>query len=119
MDVNIFELLIANLYRLDEKEEADRTGVFQTLGACTFPLSHVNTCTYDRLTEPHYDRPTFLSLGIFENLLSFDPALAETLVKSTTVVKWVLDRILVKEYDSNKQYASEVSPVSALTCLES
>lgn len=32
LELNIFELLVANLSRLDEKEEADRTGVFQTLG---------------------------------------------------------------------------------------
>ncbi|KAL7413013.1 DUF1716-domain-containing protein [Mrakia frigida] len=77
LDVNIFELLIANLSRLDEKEETDRQGVFQTL-------------------------------GIFENLLSFNPALAETLVETTTALDWLLKRIDVKEYDSNKQYASEI-----------
>jgi beta-catenin-like protein 1 len=48
--------------------------------------------------------------GIFENLLSFDPSLAETLVATTTSMKWLIDRMLVEEYDSNKQYASEVRP---------
>lgn len=51
----------------------------------------------------------FRSSGIFENLLSFNPALAETLVETTTALDWLLKRIDVKEYDSNKQYASEVS----------
>ncbi|CDZ98759.1 Uncharacterized conserved protein [Phaffia rhodozyma] len=77
LEVDIFQLLIENLGRLNEKEDTDRQGVFQTL-------------------------------GIFENLLSFNPTLAETLVNSTTALKWLLSRITVEEYDSNKQYASEV-----------
>lgn len=52
--------------------------------------------------------------GICENLLSFDPTLAETLVKTTTSMKWLIDRMLVAEYDSNKQYASEVRLADAL-----
>lgn len=43
MELNIFELLVANLSRLDEKEEADRQGVFQTLGV--FPHCRVFTKT--------------------------------------------------------------------------
>lgn len=55
----------------------------------------------------------FQTLGIFENLLSFDPTLAETLVDTTNALEWLLKRIDVKEYDSNKQYASEVSRPSS------
>jgi beta-catenin-like protein 1 len=40
--------------------------------------------------------------------MSVNPDLAEVLVESTTTLKWLLERIEVKEYDSNKQYASEV-----------
>lgn len=43
--------------------------------------------------------------------MSFDPALAETLVTSTSALKWLLERVVVPEYDSNKQYASEVRRV--------
>ncbi|KAL7420182.1 hypothetical protein Q5752_005148 [Cryptotrichosporon argae] len=74
---SIFELLVANLSRFDEAEDADRQGVFQTL-------------------------------GIFENLLSFMPPLAEQVVATTTLLPWLLGRVKREEYDSNKQYASEI-----------
>ncbi|KAG8721984.1 hypothetical protein FRC08_008080 [Ceratobasidium sp. 394] len=71
------ELLVQNLARMDEKEEADRQGVFHTL-------------------------------GIFENVLGSRPALAETLVSTTTIITWLLNRILQKEHDDNRGYAAEV-----------
>ncbi len=73
----MFDLLVSNLARLDEKEETDSQGIF-----------HI--------------------LGTFENLLSFMPPLSEQVVQETTLLKWLLDRIQVKAYDSNKQYASEI-----------
>jgi beta-catenin-like protein 1 len=69
--------LVSNLGRLDEKEDADRQGVFQTL-------------------------------GIFENLLSFMPPLAEQIGESTSFLDWLLRRIREEDFDSNKQYAAEV-----------
>nr|ODN88923.1 beta-catenin-like protein 1 [Cryptococcus depauperatus CBS 7841] len=74
---SLFELLVSNLGRLDEKEDADSQGVF-----------HV--------------------LGVFENLLSFMPPLADQIVETTTLLTWLLKRIQVEEYNSNKQYASEI-----------
>jgi beta-catenin-like protein 1 len=50
----------------------------------------------------------FHILGVFENLLSFMPPLAEQIVESTTLLTWLLKRIAQKAYDSNKQYASEI-----------
>lgn len=69
--------MVANLARLDEKEETDADGIF-----------HI--------------------LGLFENLLSFMPPLADQVVSETTLLKWLLDRIQAKVYDGNKQYASEI-----------
>lgn len=74
---SISDLLVANLSRLDEKEDTDSQGIF-----------HI--------------------LGLFENLLSFMPPLADQVVEETTLLKWLVDRIQVKEYDGNKQYASEI-----------
>lgn len=45
---------------------------------------------------------------MFENLLSFLPPIAETIAQDTTLISWLLKRVQKKEYDSNKQYASEV-----------
>lgn len=80
VDENCLELLVSLLERLKEdEEEADRQGVFQIL-------------------------------GIFENFLSFEPSLAEKLgEKGVKGIEWLLKRLDVKEYDSNKQYTSEVS----------
>ncbi|WVW81453.1 hypothetical protein I302_103447 [Kwoniella bestiolae CBS 10118] len=50
----------------------------------------------------------FHILGVFENLLSFMPPLAEQIVNDTNLLPWLLNRIKQKEYDSNKQYASEI-----------
>ncbi|WVR03234.1 hypothetical protein IAU60_000225 [Kwoniella sp. DSM 27419] len=50
----------------------------------------------------------FHILGVFENLLSFMPPLAEQITSGTALLPWLLKRITKKEYDSNKQYASEI-----------
>lgn len=36
------------------------------------------------------------------------PPLADQIVSDTSLLPWLLNRIQTKEYDSNKQYASEV-----------
>jgi beta-catenin-like protein 1 len=59
-------------------------------------------------TEDTDRQGVFQILGVFENLLSFMPPLAEQTVNETTFLPWLLKRINKKEYDSNKQYASEV-----------
>lgn len=50
----------------------------------------------------------FHILGMFENLLTFMPPLADELVSSTKVLPWLLDRTSKTAFDSNKQYASEI-----------
>ncbi|RIA90269.1 Catenin-beta-like protein [Glomus cerebriforme] len=50
----------------------------------------------------------FNTLGIIENLTSFDPAISERVVRDTNLLQWILNRIRVKAFDSNKQYCSEL-----------
>jgi len=50
----------------------------------------------------------FNTLSIFENFISIEPKLAEVLVEKTEILKWIIDRISQKEFDSNKQYCSEI-----------
>ncbi|KAI9632157.1 Catenin-beta-like protein [Dioszegia hungarica] len=59
-------------------------------------------------SEPTDSQGVFSILGVFENLLSFLPPLATQIVGDTTLLPWLLKRVQKKEYDSNKQYASEV-----------
>ena len=49
-----------------------------------------------------------MGIGIFENVLSFNPQLSTKLVEKTTVLKWLLDRIQRKEHDENRGYAAEL-----------
>jgi len=41
-------------------------------------------------------------------MLSFMPPLADQIVAETSLLSWLLKRVAKKEYDSNKQYASEI-----------
>lgn len=74
---SISELLVSNLGRLNEEEDADRQGVFQIL-------------------------------GVFENLISFMPPLADQIGSTTSLLRWLMQRIQKVGFDSNKQYAAEV-----------
>ncbi|KAG0354225.1 hypothetical protein BG005_006660 [Podila minutissima] len=50
----------------------------------------------------------FNTLAIFENLTSIDIQLAETIVLKSQLMPWMLKRLKVKAFDSNKQYCSEL-----------
>ncbi|CAB5194121.1 unnamed protein product [Rhizophagus irregularis] len=58
--------------------------------------------------EPADKQGVFNTLGIIENLTSFDPAISERIVRDTNLLQWMLNRIRVKVFDSNKQYCSEL-----------
>ena len=49
-----------------------------------------------------------LCLGVVENLTSLDPSISERVVMETDLLQWILTRIKVKVFDSNRQYASEI-----------
>ncbi|KAJ3012777.1 UNVERIFIED_CONTAM: hypothetical protein HDU68_001032 [Siphonaria sp. JEL0065] len=50
----------------------------------------------------------FNILSVIENLISVDQTVAEKVVSSTTLLVWLLSRIQTKQFDSNRQYASEL-----------
>ena len=77
MEQQILELLVANLTRLNEKEDSDRQGVYHTL-------------------------------GIFENIIGFNPSLATSVVSKTTILPWLLARLQWKSHDENRGYVSEL-----------
>lgn len=59
--------------------------------------------------EEETDRQgVFQILGIFENLLNFMPPLAEQVGSSTELLSWLVKRLEVPSFDSNKQYTSEI-----------
>ncbi|KAG0204387.1 hypothetical protein BGX28_003639 [Mortierella sp. GBA30] len=50
----------------------------------------------------------FNTLAIFENLTSIDVAMSETIVLKSKLLSWIMKRLKVKAFDSNKQYCSEL-----------
>ncbi|CAG8520790.1 11599_t:CDS:10 [Diversispora eburnea] len=63
LENQLLELLVQNLHRLDEEEQTDKQGIFNTL---------------------------------------------EKIISDTKLLEWILARIKVKGFDSNKQYCSEL-----------
>jgi hypothetical protein len=47
-------------------------------------------------------------LGIFENIVGSDPALAERLILKTKLLPWILNRIKSKTHEENRGYAAEL-----------
>lgn len=50
----------------------------------------------------------FHIIGVFENVLGFNPDLSEKLVSQTKIMNWLLERILWKVHDENRCYAAEL-----------
>ncbi|QRW01704.1 beta-catenin-like protein 1 [Ceratobasidium sp. AG-Ba] len=90
-----------------KKEEALKALIESLVSNQTLELLVQNLARMDEKEET--DRQgVFHTLGIFENVLGSRPALAETLVSTTTIVAWLLNRILQKEHDDNRGYAAEI-----------
>lgn len=56
-------------------------------------------------------KAVFNAVTTFENMIEVIPEVSDQLVDKTTVLKWLLGRIKMREFDSNKQEASELLAV--------
>ncbi|KAJ9703029.1 hypothetical protein PVL29_004685 [Vitis rotundifolia] len=63
-----------------------------------------------RLSEfdPDEMAAVYATLATLENLIEVKPAVAEMVCERTKLMRWLLGKIKVREFDSNKQYASEI-----------
>ncbi|KAJ7771414.1 Catenin-beta-like protein [Mycena maculata] len=59
-------------------------------------------------TEESDRQGVFHILGIFENILGFNPELSTQLVAKTSILSWLLTRIQSKTHDENRGYAAEL-----------
>ncbi|KAG6378934.1 Catenin-beta-like protein [Boletus reticuloceps] len=50
----------------------------------------------------------FHILGVFENVIGFNPDLSVQLVSKTKIMSWLLERIQSKTHDENRSYAAEL-----------
>ncbi|GJM87523.1 hypothetical protein PR202_ga03487 [Eleusine coracana subsp. coracana] len=48
------------------------------------------------------------TLAVLENLLDLRPHLADAVCERTKLLRWLLARLKVRDFDANKQYASEI-----------
>ncbi|RLN09412.1 hypothetical protein C2845_PM11G21050 [Panicum miliaceum] len=48
------------------------------------------------------------TLAVLENLLDLRPNLADKVCDGTKLLRWLLSRLKTREFDANKQYASEI-----------
>ncbi|CAD6241531.1 unnamed protein product [Miscanthus lutarioriparius] len=48
------------------------------------------------------------TLAVLENLLDLRPNLADKVCDGTKLLRWLLSRLKAREFDANKQYASEI-----------
>ncbi|KAL8171286.1 hypothetical protein V2J09_023090 [Rumex salicifolius] len=74
---NALELLVQNLFRLNESDPDEAAAIYNTLAT-------------------------------IENLVEVKPAVAEIVCEKTKLMRWLLGKIKVREFDGNKQYASEI-----------
>lgn len=63
-----------------------------------------------RLSEADPDETAAIynTLSTIENMVEVKPAVAELVCERTKLLRWLLGRIKVREFDGNKQYASEI-----------
>ncbi|CAI0548340.1 unnamed protein product, partial [Linum tenue] len=63
-----------------------------------------------RLSETDADEMAaiYTTLATIENMIEVKPAVAELVCERTKLLRWLLGKIKVREFDSNKQYASEI-----------
>ncbi|GAB2211389.1 hypothetical protein Drorol1_Dr00024701 [Drosera rotundifolia] len=74
---NALELMVQNLFRLNEGDSDEMAAVYGTL-------------------------------SIIENMIEVKPNVAEIVCEKTKLMRWLLGKIKVREFDGNKQYASEI-----------
>lgn len=59
-------------------------------------------------SDPDESAAIYNILATVENFIEVKPSVAELVCERTKLMKWLLTRIKVREFDGNKQYASEI-----------
>ncbi|XP_068640089.1 uncharacterized protein [Aristolochia californica] len=59
-------------------------------------------------TDPDESTAIYNTLSTIENMIEINTSVAELVCERTKLLKWLLAKIRVREFDSNKQYASEI-----------
>ncbi|KAM7278570.1 hypothetical protein ACFE04_005704 [Oxalis oulophora] len=92
---------------LDENDEPARTLV-DSLVENNVLESLVQNLARLSEADPDEGAAVYNTLATIENLIEVKPAVAELVCERTKLLRWLLGRIKVREFDGNKQYASEI-----------
>ncbi|KAF5838984.1 Catenin-beta-like protein [Dunaliella salina] len=92
---------------LQEHEEEARSLVAALLENNVLELLVQRLTSFNEKVEEEA-KAVFNCLNTFENMVETDPSVAEQVVEKTRLMKWLLGRIRPREFDSNKQQASEL-----------
>ncbi|KAF9009026.1 Catenin-beta-like protein [Cyathus striatus] len=97
---------------VDEEDREDADGALKVLieGFLENSILELLVDNLGRMNEAEdSDRQgVFHVLGIFENILAFNPDLSAQLVKQTKFLSWILQRVSSKDHDENRSYAAEL-----------
>nr|XP_043608435.1 beta-catenin-like protein 1 [Erigeron canadensis] len=68
-------------------------------------------------SDPDEVSAVYSTLTTIENLIEVKPAVAELVCEKTKLLRWIVGKIKVREFDSNKQYASEILAILLQTSV--
>ncbi|KAM1100457.1 hypothetical protein ACFX15_006694 [Malus domestica] len=68
-------------------------------------------------SDPDESAAVHSTLATIENLMEVKPAVAEMVCERTKLLKWLMGKIKVREFDGNKQYASEILAIMLQTSV--
>ncbi|KAK3155747.1 hypothetical protein QOZ80_2BG0207020 [Eleusine coracana subsp. coracana] len=101
--------LLADL--TDSDDPSDLAGV-QALADALVDANALDTLVQNlsRFSEADPDEAEAVhhTLAVLENLLDLRPHLADAVCERTKLLRWLLARLKVRDFDANKQYASEI-----------
>ncbi|TVU27597.1 hypothetical protein EJB05_19090, partial [Eragrostis curvula] len=101
--------LLADL--TDSDDPSDLAGV-QALADALVDANALDTLVHNlsRFSEADPDEAEAVhhTLAVLENLLDLRPHLADAVCERTRILRWLLARLKVRDFDANKQYASEI-----------
>ncbi|KZT19261.1 DUF1716-domain-containing protein [Neolentinus lepideus HHB14362 ss-1] len=96
----------------DEEGQQEKDAALKTLieGLLERSIFELLVDNLGRLNESEEsDRQgVFHILGVFENILGYNPDLSTSLVDKTSVMTWLLNRVKSKTYDESRGYSAEI-----------
>lgn len=92
---------------VEDSDEAAQVLVDALVENNTLELLVQNLARLDE-GDPDESAAVYSTLATIENMIEVRPAVSESVCEKTKLMRWLLTRIKPREFDSNKQYATEI-----------